>query len=95
MSQKSNRVREHLRDSEEKPMFSRYAESAQCAMEEYPIGVMLGFFAAGIGLGAIIGAALAEPMGFRHRETAESIGRRVLNSISEYVPESLQRSCRG
>jgi hypothetical protein len=76
--------------------FERYSEMAQQSFQEYPIGITLGFFAAGLGLGAMIGASLAQPMGLTHQPTtAEALGRRVLDAIGDYLPDPLQRTFRG
>jgi hypothetical protein len=48
-------------------------------------------FAAGLGLGVMVGNALAEPMGIRPQRQAENIGRRILDSIAEYLPASVQQ----
>lgn len=95
MSKKSkNRVEEHFEESET-PLMERCSTMCQQTFEEYPLGVTLGVFAAGLGLGAMVGAALAKPLGLQHEAIAETLGRRVLHSISDLLPESIQQQLRG
>jgi hypothetical protein len=91
MSRQKNRVTEHLESAEHEPLFDRCSHVAQETFEQYPLGVTIGVFAAGLGLGAMIGAALARPLGVQHQVVAETLGRRVLSSISDLLPESIQR----
>jgi hypothetical protein len=76
---------------EDEPLMTRCQEACENAMQEYPLAVTLGAFAVGLGLGAAVGAALARPLGFQHEVAAEKFGRRVLASIAEMLPESVQR----
>jgi hypothetical protein len=91
MPKQKNRIQDHLEATESEPLFERCSHMAQETFEQHPIGVTLGVFAAGLGLGAMIGAALARPLGLQHQATAETLGRRVLSSISDLLPESIQR----
>ncbi|MBX3443936.1 MAG: hypothetical protein KF774_16125 [Planctomyces sp.] len=92
MAAHSNRVQGHwTEESESGSMFGQCAEVAQQTIEDYPLGVTLGAFAAGLGLGAMIGAALAQPIAQRRQASAEHIGRRILDSISDLLPASVQR----
>jgi len=51
----------------------------------------LAMFGVGLGLGVVVGSALAEPMGLRRQPTAENLGRKILDSIAEYLPASVQK----
>jgi hypothetical protein len=92
-----NRVRQHLENESDSsaPLLSRYAEQAEEAIQEYPLGVTLAALAAGLSVGAMIGCALASPRGLRQPAVAENLGRRILDSIAEYVPASIQQQFRG
>ena len=94
-SKSMNRINEHLADEGEQPAMGRYLEATESAIKEYPLGVTLAVFAAGLGVGALIGNALAEPMGMRRQPTAENLGRKILDSISEYLPASVQKQLYG
>ena len=87
-----NRVREHFDDtSSGEPMTARCAAAAESAIQEYPLAMTLAVFGVGLGLGAMVGSALAEPMGIRRQPTAENLGRKILDSIAEYLPASVQK----
>jgi len=87
----SNRVREHFEDTSEMPMVSRCAAAAESAVQEYPLAMTLAVFGVGLGLGVVVGSAFAEPMGMRRQPTAENLGRKILDSIAEYLPASVQK----
>jgi len=87
----SNRVREHFEETSDMPMASRCAAAAESAVQEYPLAMTMAMFGVGLGLGVVVGSALAEPMGLRQQPTAEKLGRKILDSIAEYLPASVQR----
>jgi hypothetical protein len=66
-------------------------ETASATVEEYPLSVTIGMFAIGLSLGVAVGAALARPLHLDQRRTAESLGRRLLDSLHEYVPASVNQ----
>lgn len=70
---------------------ARCTAAAEQSVDEYPLTWTLGAFAVGIGLGAMIGASLARPLGMRREVAAERLGRRVLDSIYDLLPDSVQR----
>lgn len=73
-------------------MTGKSCAAASQTFQEYPIAATFGMFALGLGIGTAIGAMMAKPMGFVHeRSQAENIGRRILDSIADYMPESVQR----
>jgi hypothetical protein len=88
-----NRVQEHFEgQSDEAPMMTRCAQACETAIQEHPLAMTLALFGVGMGLGVMVGSALAEPMGLRRQPAvAENLGRRILDSISEYLPASVQR----
>jgi hypothetical protein len=59
--------------------------------EENPMGATLAAFGVGVGLGAMIGVMLGEPSSRSRRHTAEALGRRMLDSVAESLPESVRR----
>jgi len=85
-----NRVQEHFEDQAQ-PMMARCSEAAEAAIHDYPLGVTLAVFAAGLGLGVMVGSSLAEPMGVRSQPTADNIGKKILDAIAEHLPASLQK----
>jgi len=87
-----NRMHEHFEgDASEMPMASRCAAAAESAIQEHPLAMTLAMFGVGLGLGVVVGSALAEPMGIRRQPTAENLGRKILDSIAEYLPASVQK----
>jgi len=86
-----NRIHEHFEsDASESPMAS-CAAAAESAIKEHPLAMTLALFGVGLGLGVVVGSALAEPMGLRRQPTAENLGRKILDSIAEYLPASVQK----
>jgi hypothetical protein len=69
----------------------RYRDMTASAIDEYPLSTTIGVFAVGLSVGMLIGSALARPMQPRHRQVAESLGRRVLEAVQEYAPASVQK----
>jgi hypothetical protein len=51
-------------------------------------------FAVGLSLGVMVGAALARPLQFDQRRTAESLGRRLLETMHEHFPVSVSKYLR-
>ena len=70
----------------------QYADRVSQAVEENPAGTLLSAFGAGLGIGAIIGLAFAfsapRP---KPRSRAEELGQRLLESLHDYVPDSVAR----
>jgi len=86
-----NRMQEHFEgESADAPM-ARCAAAAENAIQEHPLAMTLAMFGVGMGLGVALGAALAEPMGVRRQPVAENLGRKILDSIAEYLPASVQK----
>ncbi len=87
-----NRMHEHFEtDDAEAPMATRCAAAAESAIKEHPLAMTMALFGVGLGLGVVVGSTLAEPLGVRRQPTAENLGRRILESIAEYLPESVQK----
>ena len=87
-----NRMHEHFSgETSEAPMASRCAAAAESAIKEYPLAMTMAVFGVGLGFGFLVGNALAEPMGLRRQPTAENLGRKILDSIAEYLPASVQK----
>jgi hypothetical protein len=89
-SQSTNRVQEHF-EEQVQPMMSRCSEAAEAAIHDNPLGITLAVFGAGLGLGVLLGCALAEPMGLKPQPVADNIGRKILDAISEHLPASIQK----
>jgi hypothetical protein len=81
----------HMDTVYEEGMGARCRHGLESAVEEYPFSTMIGAFAIGLTLGVAAGAAMASPMHSDRRRTAESVGRRVLETLQEYVPESVHQ----
>jgi len=86
-----NRMQEHFESDSSEPMASRYAAACESAIKDHPMAMTLAMFGVGMGLGVVIGSALAEPMGMRKQPVAEHLGRKILDSISEYLPASVAK----
>lgn len=70
---------------------SRCCEFAEDSIRENPMAATLTAFGLGVGLGAVVGVLLAEPPSRSRRQTAEVLGRRMLDSIAETLPDSVRR----
>lgn len=70
---------------------TRCRHAAEAAFEEYPLTATLGVFAVGLTLGVLAGAALASPFHSPGVQTAESLGRRILEAVRDYVPQSVNQ----
>jgi len=86
-----NRVQEHFEGEGDAPLMSKCAAAAESAIHDHPLAMTLAMFGVGLGLGVVVGSALAEPMGIRRQPTAENLGRKILDSIAEYLPASVQK----
>jgi hypothetical protein len=87
-----NRIQEHFEgEATETPMASRCAAACESAIKDHPLAMTLAMFGVGMGLGVVVGSALAEPMGIRKQPVAENLGRKILDSIAEYLPASVQK----
>jgi hypothetical protein len=88
----TNRIQEHFEGNEsDAPMAARCAAACESAIQDHPLAMTLAMFGVGMGLGVVIGSALAEPMGIRKQPVAENLGRKILDSIAEYLPASVAR----
>ena len=88
-----NRVSAH-EEMEAESTLARCSTACEESVNEYPLTWTLGAFAIGIGLGAAIGASLSRPLGLQRQATAEHLGQRVLDSIYDVLPSSVQRHLR-
>ncbi|MBW3541178.1 MAG: hypothetical protein KY476_12995 [Planctomycetes bacterium] len=73
----------------------RCTERFEHRVEGHPVSSILTGFAAGLGLGLAIGWLLGEPpkqSRWYGAETAERLGRKVLDAMSGIVPERLKTS---
>lgn len=77
--------------SDQEGWTERCRDATASAIDEYPISTTIGVFAVGMSVGMLIGCALAGPAQPRHRQLAESLGRRMLEAAQEYAPASVQK----
>lgn len=70
---------------------SRCCQFTEDSIRENPMAATMAAFGLGVGVGAVIGMMLAEPPARTRRQTAEMLGRRMLDSIAEALPESVRR----
>jgi len=84
------RMRAH-QQANDGSMMDRCREEFSSAVEEHPLSTTLGVFAIGLTMGVAIGAALSGSHHSERRQMAESFGRRVLDALHEYVPDSMQQ----
>ena len=77
--------------AEESCTMDRYREEMAATVAEHPLSTTLGVFAIGLTLGVALGAALGSSHHSDRRRMAESFGRRVLDSLHDYVPDSMQQ----
>lgn len=59
------------------------------AVRDKPVVATLAAFGIGVGLGAVVGCLMAD-RAFDRRQVASNLGQRILDSISQYVPETVQ-----
>ena len=80
----------------ERGMATRCYDQFRGVVEERPGSSLTTAFVAGFGIGAVIGWLLAEPQPARSRwydqtaETAERVGRRVMEAVQGVLPASLK-----
>jgi hypothetical protein len=70
---------------------TRCRDAAEAALDDYPLTTTIGAFAVGLTLGVLAGAAMARPFHTHERHTAESLGRRILDAVRDYVPQSVNQ----
>lgn len=69
----------------------RYRDVTTSAIDEYPLSTTIGVFAVGMSIGMLVGCAMTGSTQPRHRQLAESLGRRMLEAAQEYAPASIQK----
>ncbi|MCA9110737.1 MAG: hypothetical protein KDA52_12360 [Planctomycetaceae bacterium] len=57
------------------------------AVRENPVAATLIVFGVGFSIGTTIGALLDDPRDRRRQHLAKSLGRRMLNSVNDYLPD--------
>jgi len=72
-------------------MTERCFEEFESTVEEYPIATTLGVFAVGLILGVAAGAALGATHHSDRRRMAESLGKRVIDALQDYVPDNMRQ----
>jgi hypothetical protein len=77
--------------ADESCIMDRYREEVASTVAEHPLSTTLGVFAIGLTLGVALGAALGTSHHSDRRRMAESFGRRVLDTLHDYVPDSMQQ----
>ncbi|MGQ0634195.1 MAG: hypothetical protein ACT4QC_06280 [Planctomycetaceae bacterium] len=66
------------------------APSLEEFVDEYPLSSMLALFAAGVGVGVVVGHALCEPM-HRAFERDDSLRRQIARFFEKSLPEAVAR----
>jgi hypothetical protein len=90
--QYQNRMSPSSRESHsDQSLVSRCCEYTEESFRENPMAATLTAFGIGVGLGAAIGMMIAEPASKSRRQTAEALGRRMLDSVAESLPQSVRR----
>jgi hypothetical protein len=70
---------------------SHYCGVTEDLIRNNPMLVTVAVFGLGVGLGTLLSSQLAEPPTTSRRHTAEVLGRRMLDSIAEVLPDSIRR----
>lgn len=89
-----NRMEQHFQGQGQldSSLLDRCCQATGDSIRENPLLATFAAFGLGLGLGAVVGGSLAEPMGMRHRHTAESLGQRVLDSITDALPNRVRQN---
>jgi hypothetical protein len=88
----SNRMQERrISDGERMSLVSRCCQATEESIQQNPMLMTVAAFGVGVGLGALVGCRLAEPDATSRRHAAEALGRRMLDSIAEVLPEPVRR----
>lgn len=66
-------------------------EAIEETVRENPLTATMIVFGVGFGVGAVIGSLLVNPAEQRRQHLARSLGHRILNSVSDLVPDGLQQ----
>lgn len=72
---------------------NRPLETVEQVVRNKPVETTLAVFGVGLGLGVMVGCLLADQAGQR-RQLANSLGTRMLDSISGYMPDTIQQRLR-
>lgn len=89
-TQPNSRLNEHGFD-QQPGLSDRCRDATASAIDDYPLSTTIGVFAVGLSVGMLIGGALSRPMQPQHRQIAETLGRRMLETVHEYVPASVKQ----
>ncbi|MEW4528780.1 MAG: hypothetical protein ACF8PG_06700 [Maioricimonas sp. JB045] len=66
-----------------------YRQTVTETVRENPLGATLAVFGAGLGLGIAVSSLIADSQSRRQQYLARSLGQRLLDSVADYVPDSL------
>ena len=66
-----------------------YEQCLTDSVRENPLAATLVVFGVGFGVGTLIGGMLGDSISGRHENLAHSLGRRMLDSISDVMPASV------
>lgn len=84
-----NRIGEHMSESGV-AMTDQCCQAVDEVVQQNPIAVTLVVFGVGVALGTALVALLGTSQRPTHRTAAESLGRKVLDSLTEYLPASVR-----
>ena len=62
------------------------------SVQKNPVAATLVIFGVGFSIGTAIGSLLSDPRELRRQQLAKSLGRRMLNSVNDYLPDSMNIS---
>lgn len=98
MSTHTNRIRNEAAAGETKAEWQQqvqhYEECITDSVRENPMTATLVVFGVGFGIGTLIGSMLGESTSSRQRNLAQSLGRRMMDSLSDVMPASVQHHLR-
>jgi hypothetical protein len=84
-------------EEEQQGYYARGQAQLRALTREREATAVLIALAAGFGVGLLLGGSLissSRSSSWHHRETAESLGRRMLDRIDQYLPDAISRHIR-
>ncbi len=98
MTTHTNRIRSETDAGENQvewqQQLQHYEECITDSVRENPLTATMIVFGVGFGIGTLIGSMMGESTSSRHQRMAHSLGRRMMNSLSDVMPASAQQYLR-